>query len=206
MDTRTPFTSPEAKFARADSPSSNTIPVSTFGRAGERHVTGTITRRQVDQHRWLTEAPRRYVVGFALLFAPRIYRGLTEGSDPQSVAVLTIVLAAAVFGIVSLQNLIAQRRITNEEESGDATHIASGVLLGSGPLSAGRSATQVGIYATNHGVLAVTEKRGQRRELDVHRLDLTATPSGRVTSSGFMVDGEQYALRAVRGQIRPSSL
>ncbi len=203
MESFTPLTSRATGFERAKTAPSYTIPVSTFGRLGERHVTGTITRREIDRTRWLTEAPRRYLVAFALLITPTFWRELTEGSNPQSVAVIAAALGFFVWALLGIGRFLDDRRIRRTEEFADATHIASGQLLGSGPLRAGSLTSRIGIYATNHGVIAITEKRDQRREFQVHRLDLTATREGQVTSSAFMVEGEQYALRAVRGQIRP---
>lgn len=205
MESSTPLTSRAPQLERFRSAPSHTIPVSAFGRAGERHVTGTITRREIDRNRWLTQTPHRFFVAFALLIAPTIYRELTEGSSPESVAVVTVLLVALIGLIFSLRRFIGQRRIAEIEQFADATHIASGFLIGSGPLSVGQTASHVGIYATNHGVVAISERRGERREFEVHRIDLTATPQGRVTGSAFMVGGEQYALRAAHGQIRPAN-
>ena len=105
-----------------------------------------------------------------------------------------------------MRRTIEERRISSAETLADSTHIATGVLFGAGPIQASRRfAPQFDIYATNQGVIAVNEAGGERNEFTIHRLDLTATAAGRVTGSTFMIDGDHYALRGVRGRIRPSS-
>ena len=190
-------------LGRSPKISTNSFPVWVLGRAGDRHITGTITRKEFNSTTLLTEAPYRYVIALTLLFAPSIYNGLTEGSSPQSVAVVLLAVVLFIGAILGLENFRAQRRISEVEASADATHVARGVLIGAGPLTAKRP-QHVGLYVTNHGAILVTERRGDRVEHRVDRVDLTATPKGRVFGCAFIIDGTQYALRAIRGQIAPT--
>ena len=205
MDSSTPFTPHHVGSERVQTSPSNTIPVSLFGRDSERHITGTVTRRAADNNKWLTQSPHRFLIAFGLLLAPSIYRRLTEGNSPETVALATIVLGLIVGAILGFRRTIEERRISAAESLAAGTHIATGLLFGAGPIRSGRSAPRFDLYATNQGVIAVNEAKGQRNEFAVHRLDLTATPAGRVIGGNFMVDGDNYALRGVRGQILGSS-
>lgn len=199
MATSTPLRGPSLQTS-VPKTLSNSFPVSVLGRAGERHVTGTITRKEFNSTTLLTEAPYKYAVALSLIFAPSIYGALTEGNSPQSVIAVVVIGALILGAIVRLERAIAQKRIDATEAFADATHVARGVLIGTGPLTT-RRPPHVGLYVTNHGAILVTGTGRQRVEHSIDRLDLTATPAGRVFGCSFIIDGSQYALRAIRGRI-----
>lgn len=200
MTASVPFRANPSGLHTSPKRSSNSFSVSELGRVGDRHVTGTITRKEFNTRTLLTESPYRFIIGFALILLPNVYRSLTEENSSLSVAFVALGLALAIAAVVGLDHLRARRRIRATESSSDATHVARGLVSGAGPLQS-RRYRSVGLYATNHGVVVISERAGRREEHRVDRLDLTATPAGRVIGCAFMIDGTQYAFRAIRGRI-----
>ena len=205
MDTSMPYQTAATGPSRGPNTPDSNVSVTAFGRSGTGQVAGTLTRSDaVGLRRLMSEPAMWLAIAIAAVLVLSVVRSfLGNGRLASSVLIAG---AGALFAVVlvGLDHLWGTRRIRSIEDEFSCTQILRGRLVGAGELKSaatrGPGQPFLSLYATNDGVIAITEKTGNDRGVfDVEVLHLEAAPSGRYTSCRFCVDDVEYELRSVRG-------